>query len=456
VARRSASLRLTVLVALVISAVSLISLALLYDQVVRAFDQRQIEELQADLDGYSALYDQRRIIAVRQAMEFRATENEGLERVFLLLGKDGEVLGGNIPAWPDGIQPDGSGFGVVPAVAFTLTAPDGVAASYLGVARTLPGGFPVLVARSMADRDRLVTLMRNVIAAVALAMAVLSLGAGWLVSGMVLGRITKVNRLADQVAAGDIEARIPGPRSDDEFGRLESHVHAMLDRIGALQRATAQLSDAIAHELRTPLNRIRQKLDSIRGQDDLAEDLKEELRSTIRLFDALLDIAAAEADTGNRPGLKPVNLTEICRTVFDLYAPMGEENGQVLHFEADPDLMVLGDPNLVAQLVANLLDNALKFTGTGDTITLSLRDRPNGHTLRISDTGAGVAEDLRDRLFDRFARAETTRDRPGHGLGLALVRAIAARHGAKLGLPTVEKGFAVETVWPKLGGPPRN
>jgi signal transduction histidine kinase len=453
--RRSASLRLTVLVALAISAVSLISLAIQYDQVVRAFDRRQLEELQTDLDGYSALYEQRRIIAVRQAMEFRAAQTADYDRVFLLLDKGGAFLGGNIPAWPDGVEAAGSGFGVSPAVTFALTTPDGASATYLGVARSLPGGFPVLVARSMADRDRLLGTMRRVIGAVALAMAGLSLGAGWMVSRMVLARINLVNRLADQVAAGNIAARIPGPRSDDEFGRLETHVHEMLDRIGALQRATASLSDAIAHELRTPLNRIRQKLEAIRGQDELADELKDELRATIRLFDALLDIAAAEADTGSCPGLQPVDLTETCRSVFDLYAPLGEENGQHMEFgAADGNMTVLGDRNLIAQLVANLLDNALKFTTPGDTITVELAETPKGHRLIVCDTGAGVPDEMRARLFDRFVRTEGARGLPGHGLGLALVRAIATRHGAKLGLPAAEKGFAVEIVWPRLGGLP--
>ncbi|PSL19189.1 ATP-binding protein [Shimia abyssi] len=447
---KSASLRLTVLIAGVMVLVSLGGLWFQYAQVARAFDARQIEALQADLDGYSALYDQRRIPALRQAMAFRAETQTGYDRVFLLLDKQHTFLGGNISTWPDGVETTAKSFTADPVQWFDYTLPNGRRSAYMGVARDLPGGFPILVATSLAQREALMADMRVTIGWAVVAMIALSMAAGWLVSRLVITRIDRVNRLADRVATGELGARIPGARSDDEFGRLEAHVHDMLDRIESLQNATARLSDNIAHELRTPLNRIRQELDQVQGQEEVVAALKGELSDTVRVFEALLDIASAEAATGDKPGLVPVNLSELCVQIFEFYEPMGEDQARAMTANIAPDLWVLGDRSLISQLLANLLDNALKFTAPGDLVTLTLSHSDNRHCLTVSDTGPGVSDDIRNRLFNQFERGTPAHGATGHGLGLALVRAISARHGAKLRILPQNKGFAVESLWPKV------
>ena len=161
----------------------------------------------------------------------------------------------------------------------------------------------------------------------------------------VMTRITRLNSLADKVATGDLTARLPGPRSPAEFGLLETHVHAMLDRIENLNRATHRLSDTIAHELRTPLNRMTQKLTQIEGQPTLAADLKAEMRNAIRVFDSLLDISRAEADQGSGGGLLPVDLSAVAAEVWDLYEPLAEDKGLRCTLQTEANLHVLGDRN---------------------------------------------------------------------------------------------------------------
>jgi signal transduction histidine kinase len=282
--------------------------------------------------------------------------------------------------------------------------------------------------------------------------AVLVAGAlvGWLAARFVMARINRINALADRVAEGQLDARLPGQRTDDEFGLLETHVHAMLDRIQNLNRATHRLSDTIAHELRTPLNRMLQKLAKIEGQDDLTADLKAEMRQAIRMFDSLLDISRAEADQGTGGGLVPVDLSAVAAEVWDLYDPLAEDKGLRTEAQITPGLTVLGDRNLIAQVLSNLLDNAIKYCASGDCLTLTLTPDADRVLMRVADTGPGLPDDLKAEAFDRFTRAERDRATPGHGLGLALVRAIAARHGARLTLPPTEKGFALEIRWPRL------
>ena len=439
-----ATLRLAALMALAVTLLSLGAMALQYRLVETRLVAAQRSLLAADLGGFGALYDQRRIIALRQAIDYRATAATG-EEMLLLLDRQGKVLAGTRAGWPVGVTATGEGFALEPV---ELLEEGGV--RWLAVARELPGGFPLLVARSLRPVDETLAAMRRGMLGLLAAMLVAGGVVGWLAARSVMARIGRVNDLADRVAEGALDARLPGPRSDDEFGLLETHVHAMLDRIQNLNRATHRLSDTIAHELRTPLNRMLQKLSRIEGQEEVTAELKAEMRQAIRMFDSLLDISRAEADQGQGGGLVPVDLSAVCAEVWELYEPLAEDRGLVAEARVAPGLMVLGDRNLIAQVLSNLLDNAIKYCAKGDRVTLVLEEAGDRHLMRVADTGPGLPEDLKAEAFERFTRAERDRGIKGHGLGLALVRAIAARHGARMVMPEGAGGFMLEIHWPRL------
>ncbi len=439
-----ATLRLAALMALAVTLLSLGAMALQYRLVQTRLMTAQQSLLTADLGGLAALYDQRRIIALRQAIDYRATAATG-DEMLLLLDRSGATLAGTRTAWPNGLAPAGEGFTSQGAIQFTEGP-----TRWLAVARTLPGGFPLLVARSLQPVDDTLSALRRGMLGLLGAVLVAGGLVGWLAARSVMARINRINTLADRVADGALDARLPGTRSDDEFGLLETHVHAMLDRIENLNRATHRLSDTIAHELRTPLNRMLQKLSKIEGQDDLTADLKAEMRQAIRMFDSLLDISRAEADAGTGGGLVPVDLSAVAQEVWDLYDALAEDKGLQTEATITPGLTILGDRNLIAQVLSNLLDNAIKYCSAGDHLTLTLSPDTDRILMRVSDTGPGLPDDLKAEAFDRFTRSQRDRATPGHGLGLALVRAIAARHGASLTLPATTKGFALEIRWPRL------
>jgi signal transduction histidine kinase len=439
-----ATLRLAALMALAVTLLSLGAMALQYRLVEARLMAAQQSLLAADLDGLAALYDQRRIIALRQAIDYRATAATG-DEMLLLMDRNGQPLAGTREDWPATLAPAGEGFTSQGAVEFTEGD-----TRWLAVARTLPGGFPLLVARSLQPVDDTLAALRRGMLGLLGALLVAGALVGWLAARSVMTRINRINALADQVAEGQLDARLPGTRSDDEFGLLETHVHAMLDRIENLNRATHRLSDTIAHELRTPLNRMLQKLGRIEGQDDLTADLRAEMRQAIRMFDSLLDISRAEADQGSGGGLVPVDLSAVAAEVWDLYDPLAEDKGLQTEAQITPGLAILGDRNLIAQVLSNLLDNAIKYCAPGDRLTLVLAPDADRILMSVADTGPGLPDDLRAEAFDRFTRAERDRNIKGHGLGLALVRAIAARHGARLTLPPGARGFALEIRWPRL------
>jgi len=439
-----ATLRLAAAMALAVTVLSLGAMALQYRLVESRLMAAQQSLLAADLDGFAALYDQRRIIALRQAIDYRSAAATG-EEMLLLMDRNGATLAGTRQDWPSGLAPAGDGFTSDGATEFTEGQ-----TRWLAVARALPGGFPLLVARSLQPVDDTLAALRRGMLGLLGAVLVAGGLVGWLAARMVMARINRINDLADRVAEGQLDARLAGDRSDDEFGLLETHVHAMLDRIENLNRATHRLSDTIAHELRTPLNRMLQKLSKIEGQDDLTDDLKAEMRQAIRMFDSLLDISRAEADQGTGGGLVPVDLSTVAQEVWELYEPLAEDKGLATEAIVTPGLTILGDRNLIAQLLSNLLDNAIKYCAPGDRLSLDLTPEADRALMRVADTGPGLPADLRSEAFDRFTRAERDRGIKGHGLGLALVRAIAARHGARLTLPDTPSGFALEIRWPRL------
>ena len=442
--RLGAAQKLTAAIALAVLAVSAFGFGVQYQLVRRDLEDRQRQLVEEDLGAFAALYDQRRIIAVRQAIVFYGmTQPEG-SMLLALKDRSGQVLAGQGGEWILRVPIPPEGQRSQP-VTFTIGS-----VRYYGIAQTLPGGFPLWVARSTKAAEETLAQLREVIFAVIAAVLTASLIIGHFASRWIMRRVTRINRLADQVAAGDLSARLPGARAADEFGLLERHIHAMLDRIEALNIATGHLSDTIAHEMRTPLTRIQTRLARLDIAGDEAAAVMKEIRDTVRIFDSLLEIARAQGQVGARPGLVPLDLSDLLAEICELYEPLAEDRGVAFTTAIAPGVSVLGDRNLVALLVSNLLENALKFTPRGESVTVTLTAGTERHDLGVADTGPGLPPGFQDHAFDRFARAARDADLPGHGLGLALVQAIALRHGARISLPPVEKGFAISIAWPSV------
>ncbi|MCP5036560.1 MAG: HAMP domain-containing protein [Rhodobacteraceae bacterium] len=442
--RQSASLRLTLMIAAAILVVSVIGLSVQYVLVKRDLEARQLALVNADLAGFEALYDQRRVIAVRQAIEYRLPAGEDGALLLALEDRGGTTLAGNARPWPDGLEKPTEGKSIA-ATRFTYED-----RTYLGVARSLPGGFPLLVARATGGVEKMLARLRVIIAAVVGGASILALALGHVFSRWVMRRIERMNQLADRVASGDLSARLTGARTTDEFGLLESHFHTMLDRIEALNRATHHLSDNIAHELRSPLTRIESGLTRLEDQGSNVDELRARIRNTVRIFDSLLEIASAEAASGSGTGLRPLDLAQIACEVYELYEPVAEDKGISFACDAPLGAAILGDRNLVAQLISNLVDNALKFTPTGENVRLEVIQDKDRHTLKIADTGPGLPSEASRDIFERFARFRGDKQVAGHGLGLALVKAIAVRHGARLRIVPGQKGFCIECFWPNV------
>jgi len=233
---------------------------------------------------------------------------------------------------------------------------------------------------------------------------------------------------------GRTDARVPVSDMGDVLGRLGVLFNAMLDRIDAVVAGMRGALDNVAHDLRTPLTRLRSIAETALQSDDPAavrEGLAECLEESDRvagMLSALMDISEAETGTMQLQ-LEPLNLAELARQTVDLYEDLAEDRGLAIDSERLHDAWVLGDRARLRQVLANLVDNAVKYTPRGGRIELRTALDENHAIVTVADTGIGIAPDDLPRIWERLYRGDKSRSERGLGLGLSLVKAIVEAHG---------------------------
>ncbi|WP_237479134.1 sensor histidine kinase [Lichenibacterium dinghuense] len=316
-------------------------------------------------------------------------------------------------------------------------------------AGTLPTGEFVAVGRDVGELSHIKEVVARSFggaAALTLALALLS---GAVTSLGALRRVEAVNGITRGIMEGDLGRRVPERGTGDEFDRLARNTNAMLDRIQLLMEGMRQVSSDIAHDLRTPLTHLRQRLEAARGGPRTVEAYEAaidaasgDVDTILRVFASLLRIAQVEAGA-RRGGFAEVDLSEVFAAIVEAYGPVAEDAGQDLDADVEPGLRVHGDRDLLTQMLANLVENAIRYAGPGARIRVSL-DRDGPHFVgAVEDSGAGIPEHERARVFGRFVRLDASRPGEGHGLGLALVKAVADLHGIALALSDAGPGLRV-------------
>jgi signal transduction histidine kinase len=370
-----------------------------------------------------------------------AADRTGAE-FYLLAAPDGQRLAGNLsgvprdPGWREG----------------TIGLPEGGQAPVLMLAARLPGGGALVVGRDLSAVRALEQRLLSVAAWVGGAVLLLGLGGGLLIGRSVARRAAAMEAALAAVQAGDLDRRLAIGRGGDEFDRLALRINATLDRLQSLMAALRGVTDDIAHDLRTPLTRLRARLDAAAAAPS-AEAIaaaQQEADALLDIFAALLRIAQVESGT-QRAGFTRVDLSAIAQSVAEVYAPAAEERGQALTARIAPGLQVTGDPALLTQMLANLVENAIRHGRAGGHVALAAE----AAGLTVADDGPGIPGAERERVFRRFHRLDAARSTPGSGLGLALVRAVAELHGMTIRLEDAAPGLRVRLAWTQPQGGPR-
>lgn len=270
-----------------------------------------------------------------------------------------------------------------------------------------------------------------------LIVVILGLVVGVWVGRMTEGRITAISDTLSKVSTGNLGARVQtNGVGRDDLSRVSLEINAMLEKIKRLLESQEQISNDIAHDMRTPLQHLRQRLETMHNSTNVAPDdvtaSLEQTEDIISTFNALLRIAQIEArDRTER--FEPTDLVQIASNVAEVFEPSAEDEGiSLMTILPHSAVNVVGDRGLLTQMLSNLVENAIKHCPSGTSIEVSCKLSQTGPILRVVDTGNGIVSSDQERIFRRFFRGEKSRNSPGNGLGLALVKAIAEMHGASI------------------------
>ena len=371
-------------------------------------------------------------------------------RYGILVAHDGVSQAGNMPSVPKELWPDGE-----PQYA-TTEAQDadgderGERIRALGL--KLPDGRTLALGN---DTDALEHVSVVILRALGLGlgpMVALSLLGGAILGRRALGRVTILSQAISQIRDGRLSGRLPVAGRGDEVDRLAVDVNAMMDEIERLLDEVRSVGDSIAHDLRTPLTRARTRLERSRNTVSTPAEFTAAIDEALGWLDQTFAVITAVLRIGEiehgrrRVAFEPVDLGHILAEAADLYEPIAEVKNVVVQVDvvqaSGPAAM--GDRDLLFEAVANLLDNAIKFTPRHGHVLLSLVERNGKSVVIVADNGPGIAEADRHRVLQRFHRGERSRQREGVGLGLSLVAAIASLHGFHLEIGDNCPGCRVE------------
>ena len=421
-------------------------LVLFYFQTVGVWQRRIDSEIEATTQRLVEYRETRGSTAL--AGHINGLLGDGIDsdtEVYTLIGADGQVAAGNLAI---------TGEITVPSRAILehrVVRAGRPSQSRLRVTRLSDGGI-LIVGRDMKDQHELKQIISGAILSGAVVTLLMAVAGALLFRRQLERRISAIRQTAERIERGDLAQRVPISAQQDEFARLSRDINAMLDRIHALMEGVRHVSNTIAHNIRTPLSRILARLYTAQNAADPSQALPaavgfaiSEIQDLNVVFDKLLRIAEVESGT-RRQTFAAVSLDAIAVNALELYDAVAEAKGLTLTHTLDAGSMTTGDGDLLANAVANLIDNAIKYTPSGGTVHVDTRRAGTAVTVTVRDSGRGIPAEERSRVGTRFYRVD--RAVPGWGLGLASVLAIARLHGGTLQLEDARPGLIARLVLP--------
>jgi signal transduction histidine kinase len=443
---RSASFRFGAIYALLL-AISATALAVFLWWATAGLLDRQTEAaINADAQGLAERWADGGLRALIVTIEDRLAQNIDDDAIYLLADSNMKRLAGNLASWPPSVTETGSWY-ELPVMRAGME-------SLANVQRyDLPGSFHLLIGRDVQVRAQLRALLTDALLwAVVVVLLMATVGA-LVVRNLFRRTLANVSATATAIAGGDFAQRVKLSGRGDEFDQVAEVINDMLDRIGRLMDGVRQVSNAIAHDLRTPITRARTRLEDAALHAETPDDLRAaieratmDLDGIVGVFQALLRIAEIEAGS-RRSSFARVDLAPLLAEIAELYSALAEDRGIALTLDMPEAVPAYGDKAMIQQGIANLVDNAVKFSPEGGTVML----RAAISTMifvSVSDQGPGIAFGDREKATDRFYRGESARSTPGSGLGLSLVLAVARLHGGELRLEDNDPGLRAVLILP--------
>ncbi len=457
--RHTLALRLTILYAAVFAISSTLAFVLIYFFMVAVVEQRTDDDMQDDVEEFSEFLKVGGLDRVKREIELEITGEDPGSLYFRVWSGTGELLAStDLSGWPDLAEPDPLSLQPAddhgPAIeTMDLTQLEHDVRRIYGV---IGPGIVLEMGQSLEDDDEFIEVFMNGFLLTLAAVIFLGGPIGWFLARRALRGVREVTRTAIEITNGELGQRVVVRRQGTELDALASAFNTMLDRIQSLMVGMREMSDNLAHDLRSPLGRIRAsaemallKVDSREDAEVLVATTAEECDRLLALINTTLDIAEAESGAA-KYNLKNVNLVELVQDAVELFQPIAEDKQVTLDVNLPGQCRITVDRQRLQRVIANLIDNALKYISGGGRVVIGLIDDTERVQLSVRDDGMGISADDQSRVFDRFYRCERSRTENGNGLGLSLALAIVRAHGGNIYVEsTLGEGAAFTTVLPR-------
>lgn len=454
---RTSTFQLAIMYMVLFATSVIILMGFIYWATAGYMSSQTDETIEAEIVGLAEQYQRQGLNGLISVIRERVARDPNGKAVYLFTARDFIKLAGNISKWPDdGEVQDGW-------LNFTLDERLGWPTEEARPARArvfiVPGGLRLLVGRDVNEFMAVKQLVERAInwgMGITIALAMLG---GIMMSRSTAKRVELINQTSQKIMTGNLSLRIPDRGTHDDFDQLARNLNQMLDRIVQLMEGIRHVSDNIAHDLRTPLTRLRNQLENTLLRVEKDEDRERvanavaEADQLLATFNALLRIARLEMG-GRVTNFEPFNLSELVQDAAELYEALAEDKQQKMSLLIEPDIEIVADRDLLFQTLSNLIDNAIKYTPEGGDIDLSLSKTPTDVYITVGDSGIGIPEAERNKVFERFYRVAKSRSMPGNGLGLSLVNAVMELHQGSITLSDNNPGLRVELRLPISGNRP--
>jgi signal transduction histidine kinase len=439
--RRTLAFRLTFWFAIVFTVSSLVAFSIFYILISKVIQEHTDQALLKEMAEVSSILKSKGEGSFVAEMSIEA-EAEGVGNIFFrLLDPTGhEIAATNMSSWK-GVGVDRNALERVKGgethVFEMISVPGQMYKARIAYGAVAPGRF-LQIGFSLEDDARFLDTFRKVFVPSILIIMVFSTLIGWFMAGHALAGLKEVTKTALDISEGAFEKRVQVHAKGDEIGQLTVAFNRMLDRIHDLVKGLREVTDDIAHDLRTPIARIRglaeAELNAGKSGEEpkkLAADTVEECDNLLHMINTMLEISEMEAGIGQAAKVQ-VELTQVIGEALDLFRPIAEEKGVHLVSQLPDRVPVRGSLHGLQRIIVNLLDNAIKYTSAGGSVSVSLRAENDRIEIVFHDTGIGISEEDLPLVFNRLYRCDSSRSQPGFGLGLSLALAVARAHGGNI------------------------
>ena len=452
---QTVTFRLTAWYAGLFGVLSMAVFLVVYVSLAFHLRQQTDDELLNTAREFESLYSSEGVEALRG--EFgREAQSRGVERVFfrfLSAGRDVRVAS-DLGAW-DGLEAIHLQTPAAPGgqATFQTTAVSGHRHRVRVISKRTDDDHIIQIGTTLGDNELLMERYRETFGTALVVMLGLGILVGWLAARRAMSGVQRVSRTAGQIGKGDLGKRVPLGDEGQEIDALVDAFNEMLGRIEAAVGELKEVSDNVAHDLRSPITRIRGMAETtlrggggVEGYREMAAAVVEESDRLVEMINTMLAIAQADSGVAEL-ARETLDLRGIVEEAKDLFRPVAEDKGVLLQAEGPAEaVFVSGDASKLQRVVANLLDNAIKYTRSGGRVTISVKADGGRAMINVTDTGAGIDKKDLGRVFDRFYRGDESRSTPGSGLGLSLALALVRAHGGDISVTSAPESGSVFSV----------